>query len=114
MTDDQRQKRYEECVQALQELADVMTLVVSTDAFAERSPLETLQECLNSMQSFDALPEEEKAEIQAQEEEFLRIIQNAVEPLEPVAQYEDEGDEDNFKFVSARTGGSKPSKKLLN
>ena len=105
MTEKQKQKKFEECTELLQELANVLTLVISSDLYTEQDAMSTVAQCLESMIEYDALTEEQKIEYEDKEEVIMDLFDAAI-----VAEKKPE----KIKVTNKTTNEAKPKKALLN
>jgi hypothetical protein len=110
MTDSDKQKKYEECVQLIEELMAIITITLSSNIDSNLSALELTQTCFESMLEYDALPESEKMKLEKEAEKYTNlndIVNDFREPNEVV-------DEPRFKESSPVTTKSNQKKALLN
>lgn len=83
MIDDQKiQEKYEDCMEIVTELVNIMTIVLSTNSFESKNPLEIVEECVKAIREYDSLSEAEKAKYEAEEEEILGMFEK-VKKLAP-------------------------------
>lgn len=73
------EEKYNECVELLHSLHDVVTLICQLTNTEGRSALDIVRESLDSMQEYDNLTPEQKLEIEKETEQLYEMLTQDVE-----------------------------------
>lgn len=73
------EKKYEECVEILHSLNDVISLVCQLTNVNNRTAMSIVKEALESMEEYENASPEVKAEIEAETDKLYEMLQQDVE-----------------------------------